>query len=70
MNPIVLNLLLGIVIIPVLLFLLAGSLSKLRAKRGLQPVPPNKISFFVILGGLASWIIAGINILMILLQRG
>ena len=69
MNSILLNLLFGILVIPALLFLIAVGLVEHRSRRGLQPIPPDKVSLIVILGSLASWIVTGINILTSLLAR-
>lgn len=69
MTPIFLSALLGFVIMPLLLVLLSGWMTKLRASRGMESFPPDKVSLFVILSCLASWVIAGINIVIIVLRQ-
>jgi len=69
MFPIVFNVLLGFFLVPALLFIVAIGLARVRSRPGMPLIMPEKIALLIILGTLASWIVTGINILILVLRR-
>lgn len=70
MNTIQVNLFIGVFLMPGLLFLAAFLLTGYRQRKGLIPLPPDKVSLLILLLTLLSWGVAGCNILINLLRRG
>ena len=69
MNYILLNILVGFLLVPILLFVAVPILGNYREKRGMVPISPNQLSLLIILCSLVSWFIAGFNILLFLLRK-
>ena len=69
MSMILLNILVGILLMPVILVLLVIRLDKYRRRKGLSPLPPERLSWVIILLTLVCWAIAGFNILIIVLAK-
>ena len=69
MTPLFLNLLMGLLGMPILLVFLAALFSRIRAQRGLAPLPPEKVGLIIILCSLASWVVTGINVVIQLRLR-
>jgi hypothetical protein len=69
MNLIAVNLLVGGVLIPALLFLLALFFLWYRDRRDWGPLSPRSVSLVIILCILASWMVTGFNILSLLLGQ-
>ena len=67
MNAIFVDLFIGVFLMPGLLFLAAFILTGYRQRKGLAPLPPDKVSLLVLLLTLVSWGVAGFNILVHLL---
>jgi len=68
MNTILANLMVGVCLMPGLLFLGAFILSGYRERKGLSPLPPNKVSLLILVLTLFSLAVAGWNIFIHLLK--
>ncbi len=68
MNTILANIIIGVLLMPVLLILTATLLTGYRQRKGLVPLPPDKVSLLILLLTLLSWAVAGVNIFIHLLK--
>jgi hypothetical protein len=69
MGPKVLDFLVGFVLIPAGIFLLALLLLWYRDRRGMTPLPPRVVSALILLCTLISWLVTGTRLLAQVLAR-
>ncbi len=68
MNTVLANIIIGGLLMPGLLILAAVLLTGYRQRKGLVPLPPDKVSLLILLLTLLSWAVAGVNIVIHLLK--
>lgn len=68
MNIIIVNIIFGVFLMPGLLLLAAALLTGYRQRKGLVPLPPDKVSLLILVLTLLSWAVTGCNIFIHLLK--